>query len=92
MLTVDDELALLRVGDGLADCNRLAWATRIADGLPVQAVSAHRALNMLVGDEADGVDVEAEACRLMGFDSITYAPVEELAAGSADNESEKSRF
>ena len=38
MVTVDGELALLRVGDGLVDCNRLAWASRIADGLPAQAV------------------------------------------------------
>ncbi len=30
MVTVDGELALLRVGDGLVDCNRLAWASRIA--------------------------------------------------------------
>lgn len=92
MVTVDGELALLRVGDGLVDCNRLAWASRIADGLPVQAVSAHRALNMLVGDEADGIDVEAEVCRMMSFDPATYALVEGLATDSTDNESEESRF
>ena len=92
MVTVDGELALLRVGDGLVDCNRLAWASRVANGLPVQAVSAHRALNMLVIDEADGIDVEAEVCRLMGFDPATYALVEGLATDSTDNESEESRF
>ena len=78
MVTVDGELALLRVGDGLADCNRLAWASRIADGLPTQAVSAHRTLSALVGDGADGIDVEAEVCRLMGFDPATYELVEGL--------------
>lgn len=79
MVTVDGELALLRVGDGLVDCNRLAWASRIADGLPAQAVSAHRTLSTLLGDCADGIDVEAEVCRLMGFDPATYELVEEFA-------------
>ena len=78
MVTVDGELALLRVGDGLVDCNRLAWASRIADGLPAQAVSAHRTLSVLVGDGASGIDVEAEVCQLMGFDPATYAFVEGL--------------
>ncbi|WP_282742568.1 hypothetical protein [Olsenella uli] len=78
MVTVDGELALLRVGDGLVDCNRLAWASRIADGLPAQAVSAHRMLSALMGNSADGIDVEARVCRLMGFDPATYALVEDL--------------
>ena len=76
MVTVDGELALLRVGDGLVDCNRLAWASRIADGLPAQAVSAHRTLSMLMGNDTDGIDVEAEVCRLTGFDPATYALME----------------
>lgn len=88
----DVELALLRVGDGLMDCNHLAWASRIADSLPAQALSAHRALSMLVSNDADGIDVEAEACRLIGFDPTTYALVEELTADSADDESKESRF
>ena len=92
MVTVDGELALLRVGDGLVDCNHLAWASRIADELPAQAVSAHRTLSTLLGDCADGIDVEAEVCRLMGFDPATYERVEELATDSADNESERGRF
>lgn len=92
MVTVDGELALLRVGDGLADCNRLAWASRIADGLPAQALSAHQTLSMLVGNGADGIDVEAEVCRLMGFDPTTYELIEGLTTDSADNESEESRF
>ena len=79
MVSVDGELALLRVGDGLVDCNRLAWASRIADGLPTQAVSAHRTLSVLVSDGTDGIDVEAEVCRLMGFDPATYALVEEVS-------------
>lgn len=79
MVTVDGELALLRVGDGLVDCNRLAWASRIADGLPAQAVSAHRMLSVLVDDSADGIDVESEVCNLMGFEPATYELVEELA-------------
>lgn len=78
MVTVDGELALLRVGDGLVDCNRLAWASRIADGLPAQAVSAHRMLSALMGNNANGIDVEARVCRLMGFDPATYALVEDL--------------
>ena len=78
MVTVDGELALLRVGDGLVDCNRLVWASRIADGLPAQAVSAHHTLSMLVGDGVDGIDVEAEVCRLMGFHPAMYALAEEL--------------
>ena len=82
MVTVDGELALLRVGDGLVDCNRLAWASRIADGLSAQAVSAHRTLSMLVGGSADGIDVETEVCRLMGFDLVMYTLVEEIAADS----------
>lgn len=86
------EHALLRVGDGLVDCNHLAWASRIADGLPVQAVSTHRALNMLVGDEADGIDVEAEVCRMMSFDPATYALAEELTTDSEERESVESRF
>ena len=92
MVTVDGEFALLRVGDGLVDCSRLAWASRIADGLPAQAVSAHRTLNMLVGDEADGIDVEAEVCRMMNFDPATYALVEGLATDSTDSESKESRL
>lgn len=79
MVTVDGELALLRVGDGLVDCNRLAWASRIADGLPAQAASAHRTLSVLLGAGADGIDVEAEVCRLMGFDPAAYELVEELS-------------
>ena len=79
MVTVDGELALLRVGDGLVDCNRLAWASRIADGLPAQAVSAHRTLSMLMGNDTDGIDVEAEVCRLTGFDPATYALMEDLS-------------
>ena len=92
MVTVDGELALLRVGDGLVDCNRLAWASRIADGLPAQAVSAHRTLSALINDSAGSIDVEAEVCRLMGFDPATYALVEDLAADSTESESEESRF
>ena len=92
ILTVDGELALLRVGDGLVDCNRLAWASRIADGLPAQAVSAHRTLSALINDSAGSIDVEAEVCRLMGFDPATYALVEDLAADSTESESEESRF
>lgn len=79
MVTADGELALLRVGDGLVDCNRLAWASRIADGLPAQAVSAHRTLSMLMGNDTDGIDVEAEVCRLTGFDPATYALMEDLS-------------
>ena len=79
MVTVDGELALLRVGDDLVDCNRLAWASRIADGLPAQAVLAHRTLSMLVGNDTDGIDVEAEVCRLTGFDPATYALMEDLS-------------
>ena len=79
MVTVDGELALLRVGDSLVDCNRLAWASRIADDLPAQAVSAHRTPSTLLGDCADGIDVEAEVCRLMGLDPATYELAEELA-------------
>lgn len=92
MVTVDGELAFLRVGDGLVDCNRLAWASRIADGMPAQAVSAHRMLSMLVENGADGIDVEAEACRLMGFDPATYALVEGLAEGPTEDGSKESRF
>nr|WP_283171771.1 hypothetical protein [Curtanaerobium respiraculi] len=47
---------------------------------------------MLVGDDADGIEIEAEVCRLMGFGPATYALVEGLAADPADNESEESRF
>ena len=79
MVTVDGELALLRVGGGLVDCNRLAWASHIADGLPAQAVSAHRTLSMLMGNDTDGIDVEAEVCRLTGFDPATYALMEDLS-------------
>lgn len=79
MVTVDGELALLRVGGGLVDCNRLAWASRIADGLSAQAVSAHRTLSMLMGNDTDGIDVEAEVCRLTGFDPATYALMEDLS-------------
>lgn len=86
MVTVDGELALLRVGDELVDCNCLAWASRIVDGLPAQAVSAHRALSALVGDGAGGIDVEAEICSLMGFDPSTYALVEELTELAASYE------
>ncbi|WP_417118829.1 hypothetical protein [Olsenella phocaeensis] len=92
MVTVDGELALLRVGDGLVDCNRLAWASRIAGGLPAQAVSAHRTFSMLVGDDADGTDVEAEVCRLMGFDPATYALVEgmhEMTCANQENTDER---
>lgn len=92
MVTVDGELALLRVGDSFVDCNRLAWASRIADGLPAQVVSAHCALSAFVSDGADGIDVEAEVCRLMGFNPAEHEPVEGLATDSADNESEESWF
>ena len=93
MVTVDGELALLRVGDGLVDCNRLAWASRIADGLPAQAVSAHRTLSMLMGNDTDGIDVEAEVCRLTGFDPATYALMEDLSEMTdADKEDADSRL
>lgn len=39
-------------------------------------------LSALVGEVVDGIDVEAEVCRLMGFDPATYALVEGLAADS----------
>ncbi len=92
MVTVDGELALLRVRDSLVDCNRLAWTSRLADGLPAQAVSAHRTLSMLMGDSAGGIDVEAEVCRLMGFDPATHALVEELAVDSAESSTKENRF
>lgn len=47
---------------------------------------------MLVGDEADDIDAEAEVCRIMGFDPATYALVEGLATDDTDNESEELRF
>lgn len=86
MVTVDGELALLRVGDSLADCNRLAWASRIAGSPPAQAVSAHRMLSMLVGDSAGGIDMEAEVYRLMEFDSAIYALMERPAEFVTSNE------
>ena len=93
MVTVDGELALLRVGDGLVDCNHLAWASRIADGLPTQAISAHRTLSMFVGNHADGIDIEAEICRLMGFDPATYALMEDLSEMTdADKENADGRL
>ncbi|RRF98726.1 MAG: hypothetical protein DUD39_08090 [Coriobacteriaceae bacterium] len=93
MVTVDGELALLRVGNGLVDCNRLAWASRIADGLPDQVVSVHRTLGMLVSDCADDIDVKAEVCRLMGFDPATYEFVEDLSEMAyADKEDADGRF
>ena len=64
------------------DRNRLAWASRITDDLPAQAVSAHRTLSMLMSDNTDGIDIEAKVCRLIGFDPVTYTLVEELAADS----------
>lgn len=85
MVTVDGELALLRMGDSRGlQSPRLA--SRIADSLPAQAVSAHRMLSMLVGDGAGGIDVETEACRLMGFDPATYALMEGLAELATSNE------
>lgn len=93
MVTVDGELALLRVGDDIVGCNRLAWASRIADGLPAQAVSAYRTLSMLMSDSTDGIDIEAEVCRLMGFDTATYALMEDLSeVADADKEDADSRF
>lgn len=92
MVTVNSELALLRMGNDLVNCNHLAWASRVADGLPAQTVSAHRTLNMLVGDETDGIDVEAEICHLMGFDPSTYALAEELTTDSEERESVESPF
>lgn len=93
MVTVDGELALLRVGDGLVDCNRLAWASHIADGLPAQAVLARRMVSVLVGDGVSGIDVEAEACRLIGFDPTTYTLVEDLSEMAyADKEDANGRF
>ena len=88
MVTVDSELSLLRVGDGLVDCNLLAWASRITDGLPAQVVSAHRTLSILVSASADGIDVEAEVCRLMGFDPATFGLIDELAETNVGRSSE----
>lgn len=34
---------------------------------------------MFVGEAADNIDVEAEVCRLMGFDPATYALMEDLS-------------
>jgi hypothetical protein len=47
---------------------------------------------VLVGDGADGIDVEAEVCRLMGFDPATHALVEELAVDSAESSTKENRF
>jgi len=47
------------------------------------------ALSMLVGDGADGIDTEAEVCRLVGFDPATYALVEDLTADSAESDTEE---
>lgn len=47
---------------------------------------------MLVDDSAGGIDVEAEACRLMGFDSAVYAFVEgmhEMACANQENTDER---
>ena len=39
---------------------------------------------MLVGDETDDIDVEAEICCMMGFDPATYALVEGLIEVNAE--------
>lgn len=83
MVTVNNELALLCVGDGLMNCNCLAWVSRIANSPPTQAISVHRMFSMLVGDGISRIDMEAEVCRLIGFDPATYVLVNELAANSA---------
>lgn len=66
---------------------------RIVDGLPAQAVSVHRTLSAFAGEVADGIDVEAEACRLRGFDPATYTLMEGLSEmPEADKEDADGRF
>lgn len=66
---------------------------RIVDGLPAQAVSMHRMLSALAGEVADGIDVEAEACRLRGFDPATHTLMEGLSEmPEADKEDADGRF
>lgn len=45
-------------------------------------------LSALVGNDADGIDIEAEICRLMGFDPAMYTLVKELAEASRGRASE----
>jgi hypothetical protein len=49
-------------------------------------------LSTLIDDGANDTDVEAEVCRQMGFDPVTYALAEELTESSAANDPEESQF
>ncbi|WP_455026463.1 hypothetical protein [Olsenella uli] len=62
----------------------MRWYPALGQDAPAQAVSAHRTLGMLIGDGADGIDIETEVCRLMGFDPATYALAEELVEVNAE--------
>jgi hypothetical protein len=86
MAEVDGEVALLRAGDNLVDCNRLAHVSRISESFARQVVSA-RSWLMLASPES----TESEICRTLGMSADAYEAIAG-AAGELARERQPDRF
>lgn len=84
-MTVDGETVLVRVAGELVDATALRWAYDVAEDVAPMAVAAHGHLVGLLGNQ-DGVDVESEACRLMGFSREAFDAVSKAEPQEPDAE------
>jgi hypothetical protein len=70
-MTVDGEPALVRVGNGLADCGRLFHYASLVDHVLPRASKAAAFLDGMRGDWSDG-DVDAEIAAALGVSVKSY--------------------
>ena len=87
-VTVDDETVLIRVAGELIDVTALHWAFDVADDIAPMAVAAHDHLTALLTQQG-GVDIEAEACKMMGFSSEAYSAITRAASSNESDETPK---
>jgi uncharacterized C2H2 Zn-finger protein len=86
MAEVDGEVVVLRAGDDLVDCNRLAHVSRISESFAKQVVSAHSWLLL-----ASPGSTESDICRMLGMSADAYEAIAE-AAGELARERQPDRF
>ena len=87
-VTVDDETVLIRVAGELVDVAALHWAFDVADDIAPMAIAAHDHLTALL-TLWGGADVEAEACKMMGFPREAYCAIMRAASNGDSDEAPK---
>lgn len=89
-VTVDGENVLMRVGGEFVFMSDLRYAYDVAEDVIPKADKAHDHLLTTLKDE-EGIDIECEACRRMGFSYEAYQAVRRTQPVNDDTPAEGDR-